>query len=95
MQKGGILLTCKINNKSISQKRLFCLAVYADNPATQKITLTGSACPMCFTPVGQMSAGRAYDNEVQYIPKMTHLRTLQIIKRTLHSNLLKNAKFYT
>ncbi len=31
------------------------LEVYADYPATQKITLKGSACPMCFTPLGKIN----------------------------------------
>ena len=92
--KGGHIINLQ-NKQQVYFPKAVVLAVYADYPATQKITLTGSACPMCFTPVGKMSAGRAYDNEVQYIPKMTHLRTLQIINRTLHSNLLKNAKFCT
>ena len=31
------------------------LAIYADQPAATKCTLTGSACPVCFTPVTLMS----------------------------------------
>ena len=42
--------------------RAVFLAVYADIPAAQKILLTGSACPVCFTPEDMM--GSALDEEV-------------------------------
>jgi len=42
--------------------RAVLLAVYADIPAAQKILLTGSACPVCFTPAHKM--GSALDEEV-------------------------------
>ena len=35
--------------------RAVILAVYADQPAATKCTMTGSACPVCFTSQGKMS----------------------------------------
>jgi hypothetical protein len=61
--KGGHIVNLQ-SGQQVYFPRAVVLAVYADYPATQKITLTGSACPMCFTPLGKMNQGRAYDNEV-------------------------------
>jgi hypothetical protein len=66
------------------------LAVYADYPATQKITLTGSACPMWFTPLGKMSEGRSYDNEVQVMLEFTMFFTFNV---TLQMKYYINVKF--
>jgi hypothetical protein len=38
------------------------LAVYADFPAAQKVVLTGSACPVCYTP--QCKMGLSLEQEV-------------------------------
>jgi hypothetical protein len=66
--KGGHIINLQ-NQQQVCFPKAVVLAVYGDFPATQKMTLTGSACPMCFTPLGKMSEGRAYNNEVQYIQK--------------------------
>jgi len=62
--KGGRVLTLQSGNQVYFPKAVV-LAVYADYPATQKLTLTGSACPKCFTPKDKMSQGRTlFDGEV-------------------------------
>jgi hypothetical protein len=66
--KGGHIINLQ-NGQQVYFPKAVVLAVYGDYPATQKITLTGSACPMCFTPLGKMSEGRAYNNEVHLIQK--------------------------
>ena len=66
--KGGHILNLQ-NQQQVYFPKAVVLAIFADYPATQKITLTGSSCPMCFTRVGKMSEGRAINNEVQYIQK--------------------------
>jgi hypothetical protein len=62
--KGGHILNLQ-SGQQVYFPKAVVLAVYADYPVTQKITLTGSACPMCFTPLGKMSQGRSYGNEVE------------------------------
>ena len=38
--------------------RASILAIYADQPAARKCTLTGSACPVCYTPESKMAQAR-------------------------------------
>ena len=38
--------------------RACILAIYADQPAARKCTLTGSACPVCYTPESKMAQAR-------------------------------------
>jgi hypothetical protein len=38
--------------------RACILAIYADQPAARKCTLTGSACPVCYTPENKMAQAR-------------------------------------
>ncbi len=63
-ERGGHILNLQ-SGQQVYFPKAVVLAVYADYPATQKITLTGSACPMCFTRLGKMSQGRSLDNEVR------------------------------
>lgn len=67
--KGGRVLTLQ-SGAQVYFAKAVVLAVYADYPATQKVTLTGSACPMCFTPKKQMGKERTIDNEVKTCPKL-------------------------
>ncbi len=62
--KGGRVLTLQ-SGAQVYFAKAVVLAVYADYPATQKVTLTGSASPMCFTPKKQMGKERTIDNEVK------------------------------
>ena len=61
--KGGHIINLQTGRQVYFPKAVV-LAVFADFPATQKVTLTGSACPKCFTPQDKMSRGRSLDNEV-------------------------------
>jgi hypothetical protein len=65
--KGGRVLTVQ-SEQQVYFPKAIVLAIYADFPATQKITLTGSACPMCFTAARNMGAGRSLlTYEVHYL----------------------------
>jgi hypothetical protein len=63
--KGGRVLTLQSGNQVYFPKAVV-LAVYADFPATQKITLTGSSCPFCFTAKDKMGDGKPLNKEVSY-----------------------------
>jgi hypothetical protein len=45
------------------------LAIYADQPAARKCTLTGSACPVCYTPEANMAQAL---QEPRHSLKRTH-----------------------
>ena len=46
--KGGTVVRLQ-NGKTIYFARACTLAIYADHPAAVKCTMTGSACPQCYT----------------------------------------------
>jgi hypothetical protein len=46
--KGGAIVTLQ-TGKIVYFARAVLLAIYADHPAAVKCSLTGSACPACFT----------------------------------------------
>ena len=71
--KGGHVITLQTGRQVYFPKAVI-LAVYADFPATQKVTLTGSACPKCFTPQDRMSLGRSLDNEVVCVINVTFIK---------------------
>jgi hypothetical protein len=77
-EKGGRVLTLQ-SEQQVYFLKAIVLAIYADFPATQKITLTGSACPMCFTALNGMGQRRSlFDDEVicEFVTlthKMCHL----------------------
>jgi hypothetical protein len=59
--------------------RAVVLAVYADFPAAQKILLTGSACPVCFTPEFQMALALADEVRLADATVITYCAHLTII----------------
>jgi hypothetical protein len=70
--KGGHIINLQTRRQVYFPKAVV-LAVFADFPATQKVTLTGSACPKCFTPQDKMSRGRGLDNEVICAINVTYI----------------------
>jgi hypothetical protein len=58
--------------------RAVLLAVYADFPAAQKILLTGSACPVCFTPEFQMALALADEVRLYNATLITYYGKLSI-----------------
>ena len=53
-RKGGCIVPMQ-SGSSLYFPRACILAIYADSPAATKCTLTGSACPQCFTPRRRMA----------------------------------------
>ena len=53
-RKGGCIVPMQ-SGSSLYFPRACILAIYADQPAATKCTLTGSACPACFTPRRRMA----------------------------------------
>jgi hypothetical protein len=74
-EKGGRVITLQ-SQLQVYFPKAIVLAIYADYPATQKITLTGSACPMCFTALNRMGQRRSsFDDEAIYeFVTITHAR---------------------
>ena len=70
--KGGHIIPLQTGRQVYFPKAVV-LAIFADFPATQKVTLTGSACPKCFTPQDRMSRGRSLDNEVVCVINVTFI----------------------
>lgn len=64
--------------------RAAILAIYGDHPAARKCSLTGSSCPVCFTPQNNMSLPA---QEPRYALKRT-ASNMKTRKRVL--NLMKN-----
>jgi hypothetical protein len=54
--------------------RACILAIFADHPAARKCTLTGSACPVCFTPEKKMSLA---EQEPRHSLKRTHAHMMR------------------
>ena len=52
--KGGAVLRLQTGTE-IYVTRCYVVAIYGDAPAATKCTLTGSACPVCYTPKRMMS----------------------------------------
>ena len=52
--KGGAILKLQ-TGRQVHFTRCYIMAIYGDAPAIAKCTLTGSACPVCFTPRRVMS----------------------------------------
>ena len=73
--KGGHIIPLQTGRQVYFPKAVV-LAIFADFPATQKVTLTGSACPKCFTPQDRMSRGRRLDNEVICVSNVTFINVL-------------------
>ena len=53
-QKGGAIVPLQ-SGQYMYFARACILAIYADQPAARKCSLTGSACPVCYTPETRMS----------------------------------------
>jgi hypothetical protein len=53
-QKGGAVVKMQ-DGRHIYFARACILAIYADQPAARKCSLTGSACPVCYTPEKRMA----------------------------------------
>ena len=53
-RKGGAVVPLQ-SGEYMYFARACILAIYADQPAARKCSLTGSACPVCFTPETSMS----------------------------------------
>ena len=64
--------------------RAAILAIYGDQPAARKCSLTGSACPVCFTPANKMSL---LVQEPRYALKRT---AANMNTRTRVLNVMKN-----
>ena len=54
-RKGGTIVPMQTGG-SLYFSRAVILAIYADQPAATKCTLTGSACPVCYTSQSRMAA---------------------------------------
>ena len=67
-RKGGALVTLQ-TGETIYFARACILAIYADHPAARKCTLTGSSCPVCYTPAKKMSLP---EQEPRYAQKRNH-----------------------
>ena len=70
------------------------LAIYADHPAAVKCTLTGSSCPICYTPRDSMST---WDPEVEFVMRnpenMAHRkRVINLIFNSGNRNAKPNAR---
>jgi hypothetical protein len=72
-RKGGALVTLQ-TGETIYFARACILAIYADHPAARKCTLTGSACPVCFTPEKKMSLP---EQEPRHGLKRTHANMMR------------------
>lgn len=53
-RKGGAIVPLQTGG-SLYFARACIMAIFADHPAARKCSLTGSACPLCFTPEKKMS----------------------------------------
>ena len=63
-QRGGAIARLQHNGAKQSFPRAAILAIYADHPAAVKCTLTGSSCPVCYTPKESMSG---HDPDVEFV----------------------------
>ena len=54
-RKGGAIVPLQTGG-TMYFARACILAIYADQPAVRKCTLTGSACPVCYTPEKKMAS---------------------------------------
>ena len=52
--RGGGVLRLQ-NGDEMFVTRCYVMAIYSDAPAATKCTLTGSSCPVCYTPRRMMS----------------------------------------
>jgi hypothetical protein len=55
MYEGGAIVPLQTGGQMYFARAVI-LAIYADHPAARKCTLTGSACPVCYTPQNKMAA---------------------------------------
>jgi hypothetical protein len=78
-RKGGAVVPLQTGGY-IYFARACILAIYADYPAARKCTLTGSACPVCYTPVKKMALA---EQEPRHALKRTH-ENMTGRKRILH-----------
>ena len=87
-RKGGAVVRLQ-TGEIMYFARACILAIYADHPAARKCSLTGSACPVCFTPEKKMSLPV---QEARHSLKRTHatmMRRQTILKRMATTGLPK------
>jgi hypothetical protein len=87
-RKGGAVVTLQ-TGETMYFARACILAIYGDQPAARKCSLTGSACPVCFTPEKKMSLPA---QEPRHSLKRTHdtmMRRQSILKRMATTGLPK------
>jgi hypothetical protein len=72
-RKGGAIVPLQSGGE-VYFARACILAIYADQPAARKCTLTGSACPVCYTPEKHMALAEQQ-------PRHAVLRTEENMKR--------------
>ena len=86
-KKGGCYLRLQ-TGRVVYFARAVLLAIYGDHPAVVKISLTGSSCPVCFTPKNTMADPPTTQNIIQGVPR---LRTEKgVAKRKRYIDIMAN-----
>jgi hypothetical protein len=89
-RKGGTLVRLQ-TGEVMYFARACILAIYADQPAARKCTLTGSACPVCFTPERKMSLPE-HEQEPRHTLKRTYdnmMRRQRILNQMANTGMPK------
>ena len=73
--RGGTVVPLQ-NGTSMYFPRAVILAIYADHPAAVECTVTGSSCPVCYTPKRRMASPTAASTELRNGTNMRKRRAI-------------------
>ena len=93
-QKGGAVVPLQ-TGKTVYFGRACILAIYADQPAAKKCSLTGSACPVCYTPAKHMARAEQEPRHMVLRNEENMRKRKRILTRMGESGTLIFAFIYT